>query len=371
PGPAVARPLDSSSRSSEESSRCETAAVRALVVDAAAPDDSLVGRAADLLRAGGLVAFPTETVYGLGADATSPNAVARIFEVKGRPASDPLIVHVATIAAARQVAARWDERADLLAARCWPGPLTLVVERAGNVADAVGGGRSTVAVRVPAHPVALALLEAARVPIAAPSANRFGRVSPTTAAHVLDELADRLDPRTDAVLDGGPAIVGVESTVVDLTGPTAVVLRPGGVSVDVLASAIGPVEVPERLVVSSAGPAPAPGTYLRHYSPRTPVVFVDAGPDTVGALVRTLERSGVAAASLDLPASLDRAAAALYDTLRLAEGSAAVLLARAVEPSGVGLAINDRLFRAANGVVVTDASPASVERIVEHAARES
>lgn len=331
------------------------------VVDPAAPG-ALVDAAA-ALRSGGLVAFPTETVYGLGGDATSAAAVARIFSVKGRPATDPLIVHVPDVAAARAVVVGWDDRAESVAQRFWPGPLTLVLERSGSVVDAVGGGRSTVAVRVPAHPVALELLRAAGVPVAAPSANRFGRVSPTTAAHVMAELGDLLDPATDRVLDGGPTRLGVESTVLDLTGPTPTVLRHGGVTVEDLSSVLPDVDAPERTVVPEDRAAAAPGTFLRHYSPATPVVLVDGPDPVVRELVAALVTAGVGAAALELPDDPDRAAATLYAALREADGSAGVLVARTVAADGIGRAVNDRLFRAASGLVVTDASPSTLERV--------
>ncbi len=321
-------------------------------------DPGVLDAAAAALRAGGLVAFPTETVYGLGGDATSAAAVARIFAAKGRPATDPLIVHVPDVDAARGVVQGWDDRAEAAARRFWPGPLTLVLARAGAVVGAVGGGRPTVAVRVPAHGVALDLLRAAGVPVAAPSANRFGRVSPTAAAHVLAELGDVLDPATDVVLDGGPTPLGVESTVLDLTGGRPTVLRHGGVTVEDLVPVLGEVDAPGRTVVPEDRAAPAPGTFLRHYSPATPVVLVDGPAPVAAELVGAL-----GAALLDLPEDPDRAAAALYAALRAADGAAPVLVARTVDPVGIGRAVNDRLFRAASGRVVADASPATVARL--------
>ncbi|MGH7647660.1 MAG: L-threonylcarbamoyladenylate synthase, partial [Gemmatimonadaceae bacterium] len=188
--------------------------VRYLTVDPEQPDADIVRRAGDVLRGGGLVAFPTETVYGLGANALDASAVARIFSAKGRPTYDPLIVHVMNVSGARAVAREWPDTAERLAAVFWPGPLTVVVPKQPFVPDIVTAGLDTVAVRVPSHPVARAILEAAAVPIAAPSANRFTEVSPTRAEHVARTLGDRVD----LIIDGGPTTVGIESTVVDVSG---------------------------------------------------------------------------------------------------------------------------------------------------------
>ena len=332
-----------------------------LVVDPAAP--GVLADAAAALRDGGLVAFPTETVYGLGGDATSADAVARIFSAKGRPSTDPLIVHLPDVESVRPVVVGWDDRAEAVAQRFWPGPLTLVLGRAGVVVDAVGGGRGTVAVRVPAHPVALELLREAGVPVAAPSANRFGRVSPTTAAHVVAELGDVLDPGVDRVVDGGPTRLGVESTVLDLTGGRPVVLRHGGVTVEDLLTVLPEVEAPERTVVPEDRSAAAPGTFLRHYSPATPVVLVDGPAGVADELLAELAASGLSPALLDLPVDPGPAAATLYATLRDADGSAQVLVVRTVAAEGIGRAVNDRLFRAASGLVVTDAAAPTVARV--------
>jgi len=336
-------------------------AVPELVVDPAAP--GVLADAAAALRAGGLVSFPTETVYGLGGDATSVEAVRRIFSVKGRPATDPLIVHVPDLDAARRVVVGWDDRTEGVAQRFWPGPLTLVLVRSDAVVAAVGGGRPTVAVRIPAHPVALELLRASGVPVAAPSANRFGRVSPTTAAHGVAELGDVLDAATDRVLDGGPTRLGVESTVLDLSGDRPTVLRHGGVTVEDLAAVLPDVVAPERTVVPEDQAAAAPGTFLRHYSPSTPVVLVDGPARVAQELAANLSETGLGAALLGLSDEPERAAAELYAALRNADGSAAVLVARTVAAAGIGRAVNDRLFRAASGLVVTDSSHATVDRV--------
>ena len=237
-------------------------------IDPLAPDPEAIRGSASIIRAGGLVAFPTETVYGLGANALDAAAVARIFEAKGRPAHNPLIVHVHDAEAAGTVVALWTETAALLAARFWPGPLTLVLARSPHVPDIVTAGGTTVAVRVPAHPVALALIRAAGVPIAAPSANRSTRVSPTCAEHVLRTL----DGRIDMVLDGGPTSGGIESTVLDISSDQPRILRPGLVGPAEIEAVLGvPVARPHRPKrVSATGPHRSPGLSTRHYAPRTP-----------------------------------------------------------------------------------------------------
>jgi L-threonylcarbamoyladenylate synthase len=262
-----------------------------------APDklDASLARAAETLRAGGLVAFPTETVYGLGANALDADAVARIFAAKGRPATNPVIVHVATVEEVALVAAHWPEAAARLAAAFWPGPLTLVLARRPEVPDVVTAGGPTVAVRIPAHPVALRLLTMLGLPVAAPSANRSNRLSPTTAEHVFRDL----DGRIDLLLDGGPTPGGIESTVVDVTSRPARLLRPGLIDPTAIERIIGPivrpVEQASRLLLhdsqSQAGrlsydveqasrllpsvPLPSPGMLSRHYAPRTPLECVE------------------------------------------------------------------------------------------------
>ena len=306
-----------------------------------APTPDGLSQAADFLRKGGLVAFPTETVYGLGGDARSDLAVARIFEAKGRPRFNPLIVHLPDVAAAHELA-EFDARAEALAAAFWPGPLTLVLPlRAGSgLSDLVTAGLPTVALRIPAHPVAQALLRAFGGPLAAPSANPSGRVSPTRAVHVLDGLGGRID----AVIDGGACAVGVESTIVGLDGP-ARLLRPGGVPVEALEAVLGlPLLLPE------AGKISAPGQLASHYAPGAPVrldavvarpgeVWIGFGPNCAGAAL-TLSRTG----------DLVEAAAGLFHCLREADRLAGPGGAIAVAPipqAGLGHAINDRLGRAA------------------------
>ncbi len=232
-----------------------------LHVNLQAPDPTVIARAAAVLRAGGLVAFPTETVYGLGANALDAAACARIFVAKGRPANNPIIVHVAGPAEARAVVASWPEIAVMLTARFWPGPLTLVLPKTAAVPAVVTAGGPTVAVRSPAHPVAQALLQAAGIPVAAPSANRSGELSPTRAEHVQRSLTDRID----LLLDGGPASGGVESTVLDLSRMPPRLLRPGLVSPAEIEAVIGPIE---RSAVPTGAVLPSPGMLERHYAPR-------------------------------------------------------------------------------------------------------
>ncbi len=239
-------------------------------LDPAAPDPGGIARAGAVIRAGGLVAFPTETVYGLGGNALDAAAVGRIFAAKGRPASNPVIVHVADEADVLNVAAAWPTTAARLAEHFWPGPLTLVLPRGPGVPDVVTAGGPTVAVRCPDHPVARALIRAAGVPVAAPSANRSTGLSPTQAWHVEKSLAGRID----LILDGGPCRGGIESTVVDVSGGVPRVLRPGLVTVPMLEAVVGPVRSPGDEPASEGEVARSPGQMARHYSPRTPLTLV-------------------------------------------------------------------------------------------------
>lgn len=234
------------------------------------PSQAEIEHAATLLRGGKLVAFPTETVYGLGANALDVAAVARIFEAKGRPSTSPIIVHVSNMEMVREVVAEWPATAQLLTQKFWPGPLTLVLQKQAAVPALVTAGLDTVGVRMPSHPVALALIEAAQLPIAAPSANRFTRLSPTTAEHVRQGLGDCVD----CILDGGSCAVGIESTVLSLAEGVAILLRPGGVSRQQIEEVIGPVAVRTK----TPGEAhPSPGMHPRHYSPRTKLLLVRDG----------------------------------------------------------------------------------------------
>ncbi len=326
----------------------------ALSTDLLAADPSGIARAAALLRIGALVAFGTETVYGLGADATNARAVARVFEAKGRPHFNPLICHYADAdhAFAHVVASPQARR---LAARFWPGPLTLVLPRAATcpVALLAGAGLDTLAVRVPAHPSALALLAATDGPVAAPSANRSGRVSPTEAAHVMEELGGRIE----AVLDSGPCAVGVESTVLDLTGASErpFLLRPGGVPVEAIEAAIGPVGrgISHR-VAERARTLRSPGLLVSHYAPSLPVRLDAIAVDPNETLLAFGPPLPDATLAFELSASGDLAEAAsrLFQGLRWldAEGTRRALTGIAVMPipaRGLGLAIRDRLERAA------------------------
>jgi L-threonylcarbamoyladenylate synthase len=309
-----------------------------------------VARAAVVLRAGGLVAMPTETVYGLGASIDLPTAVARVYAVKGRPADHPLIVHIADPAELPDFAAFVPPYAKDLSQACWPGPLTLVLPKTGRVGGFVTGGQDTVAIRVPDHPAAVALLRAAGTGVAAPSANRFGRVSPTTAAHVAAELGGLLDPDRDLILDGGPTRVGLESTIVDCTGPQPRLLRPGGIS-SVQVTAITGLELAEPDTSVRA-----PGTLASHYAPAARVqIRADAGPDEppqqdplVGLIAPCDVATPVGLVRLLAPADDGEYAAGLYAALREAD-ELQLRSIRVVLPAGDGLAaaIRDRVRRAA------------------------
>jgi L-threonylcarbamoyladenylate synthase len=313
--------------------------------------EDAIRRAASLLRAGALVAFPTETVYGLGGDATSDRAVAAIFAAKSRPRFNPLIVHVSGLAEAAQLAV-FDDRARLLAARFWPGPLTLVLPRRAEsgLSPLASAGLDTVAVRAPAHPVAQKLLRAAARPIAAPSANRSGRVSPTTAAHVLAEFAAPAEnPHPPAlILDGGSCPVGIESTVLDLTGPAPVLLRPGGITLEDLTETLGPVETAPP---ANAGTPLSPGLLPSHYAPELPVRLDPTGARPGEALLAFGPEPPPGFAEvlfLSRGGDLAEAAANLFAMLRcLDRPEFSGIAVMPIPERGLGRAINDRLRRAA------------------------
>lgn len=316
-----------------------------------APVTRDVQAAAQWIRRGGLVAFPTETVYGLGGNALDAAAVARVFEAKGRPRFDPLIVHVRDVASAEALVAEFSPMARRLADRFWPGPLTLVLPKRDVVPEIVTAGLETVGLRIPDHPLALELLRAAGVPVAAPSANLFGRTSPTTAEHVAEQLGERID----LILDGGACRVGVESTVLQLDGDAPTVLRLGGVTVEELEATLGPVRIATEGGDETA-PQLAPGLLSRHYAPRTPVRLtadLSAAPTgaRVGALAwRQIGDPGVYGASEVLSPSSDlrEAAANVFAALRRLDAAGMeVIVAELVPASGLGRAINDRLRRAA------------------------
>jgi L-threonylcarbamoyladenylate synthase len=301
-------------------------------------------RAAALLRAGELVAFPTETVYGLGADATNEQAVAAIFAAKARPRFNPLIIHVIDEAMARPLVT-FDERATRLAAHFWPGPLTLVLPRTpgAGVPLLASAGLDSLAVRVPGHPLPRALIRAVGRPIAAPSANRSGRVSPTAAEHVLDEL----DGRIAAVLDGGSCRVGLESTVIDLTGPLPTLLRPGGVAAESIEAVIGSLG---RAVAGDGAPR-SPGLLASHYAPARPVRLeaetVQPG-EALLAFGRRAPRGAKEVRWLSRTGDLAEAAVNLFAALRALDRPEFTGIAVMPIPQhGLGLAINDRLRRAA------------------------
>jgi L-threonylcarbamoyladenylate synthase len=299
--------------------------------------DQIVEEAVRVLRAGGVVALPTETVYGLAAAIDRPDAVRRIFAIKGRPADHPLIVHVPSVADLGRYAAGSGDALERLARRFWPGPLTAIVARTPCVPDVVTGGQSTVGLRIVDHPLTAAILERLGGAVAAPSANRFGRISPTTAAHVRDDLGSEVD----LIVDGGPSRVGIESTIVDLTGAVPAILRAG---------MIGPREIGDALglpvVTRAAGSVRAPGTLAAHYAPRAPLFLVDAAALTADAERRTAagQRVGV----LTLPTDTADAARALYATLRALDSAGYdALLASLPAETEANAALRDRLRRAA------------------------
>jgi len=336
--------------------------MRLHTVDPATPDPDIIADAAARLRVGELVAFPTETVYGLGANALDAEAVARIFAAKGRPSYNPVIVHVPDVAAARRVVTHWPASAEKLAAAFWPGPLTLVLPKAPEIPDLVSAGLPLIGVRVPAHPVALALLRAARVPVAAPSANKSNQLSPTSASHVLRGLAD-VD---GIVLDGGECAVGIESTVIDLSTDVPTVLRPGGVSVEALERVLG-VSVPLAVAPAAVdAPRRSPGALDRHYAPRASVrMFAATDGVALTTSIDALRSDGalvgiVTWSDFDLPFSSDVTvrqlpadaagyASQLFATLHEldARGVAAIVI-ESVPDEPIWDAVRDRLRRAAS-----------------------
>jgi L-threonylcarbamoyladenylate synthase len=349
-----------------------------LRVDPTRPDRDVIARAAERLRAGGLVAFPTETVYGLGAHALDRDAVLRLFAAKGRPAHDPVIVHVDTIERIDPLVTEVPDTALTLAARFWPGPLTLVMRRSSQVPDEVTAGLDTVAIRVPAHPVAATLLMAAAIPIAAPSANLFSRPSPTQASHVLEDLHGRID----LILDGGATMLGIESTVIDLSTETPTILRPGATTIEMLREVV-PTVVMRTSEQIDGEPAPSPGLSPKHYSPRAPLTLYEGDStralqrlvsDAVEAIGRSQSVGIIAAeedwytvegignpklqlvevrylgSEHDLPAIASRLYSAMRDLD--AAGVTQILVRSFSVDDGLGVAIHDRLRRAAAGRIV-------------------
>ncbi|HEU4988842.1 MAG TPA: L-threonylcarbamoyladenylate synthase [Gemmatimonadaceae bacterium] len=324
-------------------------------VDPDHPDPKALRTAAATLRNGGLVAFPTETVYGLGAHALDPRAVAGIYAAKGRPAYNPLIVHVADAQAAQALVTNWPLSAELLSRAFWPGPLTMVLPKSDAVPAAITAGLPNVGIRVPAHPVALALLRQAGVPVAAPSANKFTEISPTTAQHVIDSLGDAVD----LVVDGGPTTVGIESTVVDLTGPTPRVLRPGMISAAQIAAVVGAVD--DRPVVVEEGAArSSPGMVDRHYAPHAHVrLFDEATRGDALADATAVSKTGARVGSLAfsalpvdeprvMPANAAAYAKRLYAELHaLDERGCALILIERLPATPEWAGVRDRVERAA------------------------
>ena len=310
-------------------------------------------RAARLVREGKLVSFATETVYGLGANALDVNAVARVFAVKNRPHFDPLIVHIADRSWLPRLVTEWSATAERLANHFWPGPLTLVLPKTDLVPDLVTSGLPSVALRMPSHPLALELLRLADVPVAAPSANLFGQLSPTCAEHVADRLGDQID----YLLDGGPCSVGVESTVLLLESGRAILLRPGGVPLEDIESLIGPVELPSRTTTSDHEAALSPGMLPQHYAPRTPLAIVEeldtlAAPGRCGLLTLQPHPAATRFAAVEVLSSggdLTEAAANFFAALRRLDAACVERIVALPFPNhGLGRALNDRLMRAAH-----------------------
>lgn len=350
-------------------------------IDPNRPEESRIERAVALLRAGEIIVFPTETVYGLGADAFQTGAIERIFAAKGRPFNDPLIVHIADEDALNLLVTHIPDSAKQLALAFWPGPLTMILPRRSQVPTLVTAGLETVAVRMPRHSVALALIHALGSPIAAPSANRFMHISPTTAQHALADL----DGRVSLILDGGPCEVGVESTVLDLCSDVPRILRPGGVSLEALQRVLPHVEPPKARSITGNEPSStdnpdeeaqrSPGQLLLHYAPTVPLLLFEGRGEPmlramlaevqrrcgqgerVGVLVAdeditVFEGSGALVHTLGNAADPAQVAAALFSGLRAIESTGVqVVLCRSFDTYGLGLAIHDRLLRAAGGKV--------------------
>lgn len=347
---------------------------RILTVDRQRPDPAAIEEAAQALRDGKLVAFPTETVYGLGAHALDPAAVQKIFDAKERPATDPLIVHIAHIGLVSQLAAGMPAGARKLALSFWAGPLTLILKKKTDVPDLVTAGLPNVAVRVPSHRVARALMEMSGIPIAAPSANRFSRPSPTTAAHVIEDL----EGRVDLILDAGPTDIGLESTIVDFSVDPPVLRRPGGITLEQVQSLV-PEVVSQAADASPNQPQSAPGQLTRHYAPRASLTLFEGPParivERIAADARTAvargERVGILAPEEDLRAlapliaasaaagkievqpygsraDIERAGRDLFAALRTIDATGvALIFASSIGSDGLARAIRDRLMRAA------------------------
>lgn len=306
------------------------------------PDE--ISRAASLLRAGQLVAFPTETVYGLGANALDAAAVEKIFTAKGRPNTIPLIVHIDSVQMAKTLAANWPDAAERLARRFWPGPLTLVLPKRAHVPDIVTAGLPTVGLRMPAHPIALELIRKAQLPIAAPSANRFTELSPTTAEHVRQALGSAVS----LILDGGAAAVGIESTVLSLAGPHPVLLRPGMISIAQIEEIIGNVMLGSGSALDDSA-HPSPGLHPRHYRPVTPLLLTRGIelPQTGRGAFLWITNTATGEKLIRMPSDAPAYAAALYSTLHELDRQGFDWIAVEEPPdTPAWAAIRDRLIRA-------------------------
>jgi L-threonylcarbamoyladenylate synthase len=349
------------------------AQTRTLTVDSTTPEPGIIAEAAQIIQAGGLVAFPTETVYGLGANALNAGAVQRIYQAKQRPQYDPIIAHVCTVHDLPRLARDIPPQAYKLAQMFWAGPLTLVLLRADNAPANLATGLPTIAIRMPAHPVARALITAAGVPIAAPSANTFTRPSSTTAAHVLEDL----DGHVDLILDGGETHIGIESTVIDMTQRVPVVLRPGGVLLDDLRQVIPEVQLMQKNEADTDENTPlaSPGMLTKHYSPRAELLLYDGERnavlnhmrETASALIAEHKRVGILTTneeaayfvntgariiSMGTRSDLTQIAHVLFGAMRALDNqSVDKILVRAYDRDGIGEAIWDRLLRAAEGHV--------------------
>jgi L-threonylcarbamoyladenylate synthase len=345
---------------------------RFVKVDPQNPDAKVISFAAELIKTGGIVAFPTETVYGLGAHAQNEAAIVRIFEAKGRPKSDPIIVHISYFEQLFDVVANVPLVAGVLAKKFWPGPLTMIMKRSEKIPAIVSAGLDTVAVRMPNHPVALALLKATDAPIAAPSANLFTRPSPTTGEHVLEDLGDRVD----LILDVGPTQFGIESTVINLMHDPPLILRPGAIEFEALSGHIPNVKT--HVVLSSSDlPQVSPGTQLKHYSPRAKLYVVNGGSVeaifVIGIIANQMLQKGknvgllladedlsyfqfnknFSIASLGSSSNIQHIAKNLFAKIRdLDRSGVDVILTRDFGTRGLALAIQDRLVRAAEGKVI-------------------
>ncbi len=346
-------------------------------------DPAVMARAGEILRRGGLVAFPTETVYGLGGDAMNPDAAAKIYLAKGRPSDNPLIVHIADIEGLKDVAGEIPDSALMLAEHFWPGPLTMILPKSEAVPYATTGGLDTVAVRMPRHPAARALIRESGVYIAAPSANLSGRPSPTTAAHVIEDLAGKVD----MIIDGGPSDIGLESSIIDLTGDVPVILRPGAVTREMFEDVLGRVVLDEAIAGDFSGKAPdpekdlqnprengglhpkAPGMKYRHYAPKGELIIVEGTRENVALAINRMtaenEAAGIRTAVIssrenmelyegphvvDIGSRLDEEsiAANLFAVLRqMDETGTQRIYSESFEDSGIGMAVMNRLLKAA------------------------